>query len=140
MKNFFKGLGFWLLSLTWGVVMTTVGLVVALALMLVGCKPKLFHHYIWFEVKGMGGGCSLGGVILTSENPSLHTLQHEAGHGIQNTIFGPVFVIISICSFVRCAYYNYHIKKGTLHTLKPYDSAWYEGGATRLGTKYFGVK
>ena len=46
MKNFLKGLGFWLLSLTWGVVMTTVGLVVALALMLVGYKPKLFHHYI----------------------------------------------------------------------------------------------
>lgn len=139
MKNFLKGLGFWLLSLTWGVVMTTVGLVVALALMVTGHKPKRFHHYIWFEVKSIGGGCSLGGVILTGQNPSLHTLQHEAGHGIQNTIFGVFFVIISICSFIRCMKYNYHIKRGTLHTLKPYDSVWFEGGASKLGRKYFGI-
>jgi len=137
MKNFLKGLVFWLLSLTWGIVMTTVGLVIALALMITGHKPKRFHHYIWFEVKSIGGGCSLGGVILTGPTPYLSTLRHEAGHGIQNIIFGPIHVFISIHSFIRCMYYNKHIKNNTAYKLKPYDSIWFEGQATKLGNKYF---
>lgn len=139
MKKAFGAICFWLVSLTWGIVITACGVIVAFALLLTLHKPKLYHHYIWFEVGENWGGLSLGGVIVTSKNPSAHTLQHEAGHGIQNMMFGVFHVVISLCSFVRCMYYNYHIKKGTAYKLKPYDSIWFEGMATRLGEKFFPV-
>ena len=137
MKNFLKGLGFWLVSLTWGAIMTAIGLVVALALLVTGHKPKRYYHYVWFEVNNLPGGCNLGCVILTCKKPYAHTLQHEAGHGLQNIIFGPFQVFISIASAIRCAYYNHHIKKQTAYKLKPYDSVWFENMATQFGNKYF---
>ena len=137
MKKVLTPIGFWLVSLTWGAIMTVIGLLVAVGLIVSGHKPKFYYHLIWFEIGENWGGCGMGCVILTGKNPSTRTIQHEAGHCLQNIIFGPVQVLISIVSAIRCTYYNYHIKKGMADKLKPYDSAWYEYSASELGRKYF---
>lgn len=50
-----KAIMFWLLSLTWGALMTLCGGVVALALLVTGHKPKRFHYLIYFEESGAVG-------------------------------------------------------------------------------------
>ena len=39
MKRFLSYLGFWLISLTWGCIMTAIGLIVAFFLLLTGYRP-----------------------------------------------------------------------------------------------------
>lgn len=112
---------FYLLSLTWGIIMTSVGLLAALVLLITGHKPKRFHHTIYFEVGRGWGGISLGPIILVSKNSSLHTKQHEAGHGIQNALLGPLFpLIVALPSAARYWIYNFNStteKKGFVAVL-----------------------
>lgn len=129
---------FWTLSLTWGLPLTLLGLAVAVFLMIFGYKPRRFHCMIRFEIGEGWGGFSLGGFMFTSENPTLHVKQHEAGHGIQNTVFGFVMpFIVSIPSMIRYWYREYMIKVKKKKELPPYDSIWFEGQATDLGEKFF---
>lgn len=69
-----KAIMFWLLSLTWGALMTLCGGVVALALLVTGHKPKRFHYLIYFEVGSGWGGFELGAFFVVNKNPSLHIL------------------------------------------------------------------
>lgn len=133
-----KAIMFWLLSLTWGALMTLCGGVVALALLVTGHKPKRFHYLIYFEVGSGWGGFELGAFFVVNKTPSLHILQHESGHGLQNIMLG-VFMpfIVSIPSCIRYWWREYKIRKGLGNTLPPYDRIWFEGWATRLGEKYF---
>lgn len=132
----FKTCIFWLLSLTWGSIMTTVGLFAAAGMLVTGHKSTRFGHAIYFETKKAGwGGVNFGPIFIVSCGSSLHTKSHEYGHGFQNIIFGPGHVIISICSFVRYWWREWQIKKGV--QLKPYDSVWFEGQATKWGTKAY---
>lgn len=137
MKKLLTPIGFWLVSLTWGSIMTLIGAFAALGLLITGHKPKLYKHYVWFEVGENWGGVNLGGFIITSKNSAESTIKHEAGHGIQNIIFGPFQVFIGIASAIRYHYYMYNRKKGTEHLLPPYDSVWFENQATKFGEKYF---
>ena len=66
-----KAIMFWLLSLTWGALMTLCGGVVALALLVTGHKPKRFHYLIYFEVGSGWGGFELGAVFVVNKTPSL---------------------------------------------------------------------
>lgn len=101
-KKTFIAIGFYLLSFTWGILMTTLGVLVALALLITGHKPHLFHYFIYFEVGRGWGGFGCGPIFVVSKYSSLHTKQHEAGHGIQNIIFGPIMpLLISIPSCLR---------------------------------------
>ena len=59
-----KAIMFWLLSLTWGALMTLCGGVVALALLVTGHKPKRFHYLIYFEVGSGWGGFELGAFFV----------------------------------------------------------------------------
>lgn len=118
--------------------MSTIGLFAMLILMILGNKPKRFHNRIYIEVGEDWGGLELGCFFITNKNPSLHILQHEAGHGIQNIILGPLFpFLIATPSAIRYQYrkFKYHKKGKTPPT--DYDSIWFEGWATRLGEKYF---
>lgn len=93
---------FYLLSLTWGLILTAVGIVVGLLLLITGHKPKLFHHYIRFEVGHNWGGFELGPIFVTDKEPTTAIMQHEAGHGIQNIMFGPIMpFLICIPSAIR---------------------------------------
>lgn len=127
---------FYLLSFTWGLPMTIVGCIVAAVLLASGKKPKKWGYCHYFEVGEGWGGVSLGMVFLTSKNPSVHTRNHELGHSHQNCIYGPFMIIISLMSagrywYRQLKYYRYGLTPAT-----EYDSAWYEGDASKTGTEF----
>ena len=85
---------FYFVSFTWGLIMSLIGSVVCLGLVITGHKPKLFHHIVYFEIGENWGGVELGPFFLCCKGSGLHTKQHECGHGIQNTWFGPLMPFI----------------------------------------------
>lgn len=110
---------FWLSSLTWGIIMTSIGLLITGILNLVkfagkvaGYNLKIKTHVngcsLITEVGGNWGGVSLGAVALcgnyskTSENWFEHTRRHEFGHSIQHLYLGPLFIFaVAIPSATR---------------------------------------
>lgn len=134
---------YWLISLTWGLPMTLVGLVVSLALLITGHKPKRFGLTFYFEFgegsNGWTSGCEFGPIFVANKNSPLSLKQHEHGHGLQNLMFGPLMLILTPCSIARYWYREYLVRSGKkkYNELPPYDSWWFEGQATRLGQKYF---
>ena len=97
-----KTILFWIMSCTWGIIMTLIGLLTALGLIIAGNKPKRFGYGFYFEVGKEWGGVSLGPVFLTEEFADNSLKQHEAGHGVQNIWFGPFMpFVIGIPSMIR---------------------------------------
>lgn len=65
------------------------------------------------------------------DDPLNSFMGHEAGHGLQNIIFGPFqIILVSIPSAIRFWYreLKYYRKGKTPPT--DYDSVWFEGMAT----------
>ncbi len=139
MKNL-KRVLFWIISLSWGFIMTFIGGITAFILIILGNRPKKFHCLIYFEIGQGWGGINLGAFFITSKDVDISTKKHEAGHALQNVILG-IFMpfIIAIPSVIRYWYREYllRVKKIQYSSLKPYDSIWFEGWATKLGEKYF---
>ena len=131
---------FWLISLTWGALSTIPGLLLALALILCGKKPRRVGPLLYFRVGKHWGGCELGAVFIRDTTSTEHVTWHEAGHSIQTLMFGPLMIpLISAPSFLRYHYRNL-VKKiipAKYQKLPPYDAIWFEGWATRLGKRYF---
>ena len=130
-------LKFYLLSFTWGLPMTLIGLIIALILVIIGYKPKKYGYCLHFEVGENWGGINLGIVFITSKNASKHTKDHEHGHGLQNCYWGFLFpFVIGLPSLIRCWYLD--IKYYSNNKIPPtsYDSAWFEGDATKRGTEF----
>lgn len=137
-KKVIKTVGLWLGSLTWGCVMTTFGIVVALVLLLAGCRPYVFHGFLCFEVGEHWGGFEGGPVFVVQKNAPYSLKSHEAGHGLQNLLLGPLMpFLVSIPSAVRYWYRVFRRRKGGGETLPPYDSIWFEGWATGWGMRFF---
>ena len=110
-KKVLTTIGYWVLSCTWGVVMTLIGAIAALALIVAGNKPKIFHNNVYFEVGRAWGGVNFGGFFFVNKNASLSTRQHEAGHGLQNIVFGVLMpFVVAIPSAVRCLMRQYDFK------------------------------
>lgn len=131
---------FYVLSFTWGIILSSIGLIACLGLLITGHKPHLFHGRVYFEVGSNWGGMELGCFFICGKNPSLHIKQHECGHGIQNIIFGPLTpFLISIPSAIRYWYREiiYRKDKMKYYSLPSYDSIWFEGQATKIGEKLF---
>ena len=144
---------FWVISLTWGIIMTSIGLVITGVLYLVKFAGKLAGHDLkikthincWSlitEVGGNWGGVELGAVALcgnyskSSKYWFEHTRRHEFGHAVQHLIFGPLFIfVVAIPSASRYWYQRIMQGKGKHFASDWYDSIWFEGGATRWGTK-----
>lgn len=74
-----KAIGFYIASFTWGLPMTLVGCIVALCLLIAGCKPHRFHHFIYFEVGEFWGGFECGCFFVVNKGATLALKQHEAG-------------------------------------------------------------
>lgn len=129
----------WTLSLTWGIIITAVGLLTAFILTITGHKGnKNEFGYIHFIVGDDWGGVNLGPVFITCRSCVDSIKYHEMGHGIQNILFGPLFpFIIAIPSAIRYWYREiiFRINPRKYWTLPDYDSIWFEGQATRLGDK-----
>lgn len=128
---------FYLLSLTWGLPMTLIGIVVGLVLIVIGKKPERWGACFYFSVGKKWGGINLGLITVTCEMPSKHVKNHEHGHAIQNCYFGFLMpFIVCIPSVVRYWYRELkYIRKG-LTPPTEYDDVWFEGDATKLGTIY----
>lgn len=144
---------FWVVSLTWGIIMTSIGLIATGSLNLVKLIAKLFKKDLKIkthingcslitEVGGNWGGVELGAVALcgnyskSSKYWFEHTRRHEFGHAVQHLIFGPLFIfVVAIPSASRYWYQRIMQGKGKHFASDWYDSIWFEGGATRWGTK-----
>ena len=129
---------FYLLSFTWGAILTVIGLIVAgVLLVFKKKKPKRWGYCWYFEVGEGWGGLELGPIFLTSKNPSIHTRNHERGHAIQNCWFGPLFILLVwIPSATRYWYRRIRSKMG-LPNKTDYDDIWFEEQATRLGNELY---
>ena len=143
MKKIILGILYWIGQLTWGIIMSLIGLITAL-ICIIFLKGKVHRNGFTFivEVGGNWGGINLGCVSLCggyttvcpNENWFQHTRRHEFGHSLQNLIFGPLFpFIVAIPSAIRYHYQNYRSSKGLPN--KEYDAIWFEGMATKWGTK-----
>ena len=94
---------FWAWSCTWGIVMTLIGAIGALALIIGGQEPRVFHGRVYFQLGRGWGGVSLGAFFFLSTTSPDSTKQHEAGHTVQNLIFGPLMpFVVCIPSAFRC--------------------------------------
>ena len=98
----FRTAGYWLVSLTWGGVMTLLGAVIALGMLLSGHAPKKLGPNVYFEA-GLGwGGMEYGAFFFVARDASERTRLHEAGHGIQNLVLGPLMpFLVCIPSALR---------------------------------------
>ena len=121
---------FYLLSFTWGLPMTLVGLISALVLICLGYKPKRWGCCLHFIVGKNWGGVSMGIVMITDAHDSESTKWHEHGHALNNTWFGVFMVFISIASAIR-----YWCRRLGFGTATPYDAVWFEKLATDCGEK-----
>lgn len=152
-KKILFSIMFWVVSLTWGIIMTSIGLIAIGSLNLVKLIAKLFKKDLKIkthingcslitEVGGNWGGVELGAVALCGNYSELnkywfeHTRRHEFGHAVQHLIFGPFFIfVVAIPSACRYWYQRIMQGKGKHFASDWYDSIWFEGGATRWGTK-----
>lgn len=136
-RDLFK---FYLLSLTWGILTTLVGLIVFIFLWVffrANIKIRIIAGRVAVTLTNKAfGGLSLGLFYFIDKYDFEHTHLHELGHTIQNMYFGPLFFpLIGIPSVIRYHYRKQLRKKGKLKT--KYDDVWFEGQATKLGYKYF---
>ena len=124
---------FYTLQFTWGLVMNIIGLLVfAFLIVFKKKKPKKFYNHYYIPMDG-NWGLELGMFFLSDKTEDEYILHHEAGHGLQNIVFGPFTLFIWIASVIRFNYRN--LTKNKKHP--PYDSIWFEGQATKWGYKYY---
>lgn len=126
---------YYTLSLTWGLPLTLVGILVALALMCVGYRPKRFGWSWYFEVGKNWGGLNLGLISLCGKDSDNVLKAHEYGHSFQNCKYGPAMVLLTLASAARYWYYTV-IEDWLGKNLPDYDSWWLEKQATETGIKY----
>lgn len=101
-KRALQRAGYWLVSLTWGGLMTGMGAFIALVMLLTGHAPKKLGPNVYFEA-GLGwGGMEYGAFFFVSKDAGERTRLHEAGHGIQNLVLGPLMpFLVCIPSALR---------------------------------------
>ncbi len=128
------------LNNTWGIIMTLIGYGARLVMLCKGVKGEKQDFARLYKVGYGWGAISLGTTIIVAKDQcSKYTIAHEAGHTIQNAVFGILFpVIVAIPSFVRCQYYNHLNRKG-IEPKRGYYSIWFERQASLLGLDYFQI-
>lgn len=123
---------YYILLFTWGLPLTLVGLITTGVLKALGKQPKKFLSTWYIPVGKHWGGLELGCCFIVDESEALSTLKHETGHTFQNAIFGVFTIFIEfIPSAIR-----YWTRKVS-GSKKPYDSIWFEGSATFIGTQFY---
>lgn len=124
---------YYFLNLTWGLLLTLAGALVALILIIGGKHPKRHGGCFYFNIGRCWGGLEMGLFFFTDNIDSTHVKNHEYGHSLQNAIWGPLMLpVISIPSVIRYWVHYFREKKGKPNP--PYDAIWFEGQATKWGT------
>ena len=115
-----------------GLVLSLIGDIVYRVLCSMNYKPKDFYDICpYFEIGQNWGGLSLGWFFICCKDASESLKCHEVGHTLQNAnIGGWRMLALSLGSVARYWYREIFGAK------TPYDSWWFEGQATELGTKY----
>lgn len=134
---------FYVLSWTWGFLMSFIGALVIGSIKLYGIfAKKAFklqkHGYCYYITVGKRwGGLELGMFFLVCESSRDATKYHEHGHGVQNCFWGLLFpFVISIPSAVRYWYREFKYNRKGIKPETSYDSIWFESDATLTGRKY----
>ena len=138
MKLILKRILFYIMSFTWGGLMSLIGLLTILVLLPFG-KLHTYHGRLYMRIGKNWGGVELGCFFLCDETAGEHTLAHECGHGLQNCLWGPLMpFVVCIPSAARYWYreYIWRTNKEKYWKLPPYDAAWFEGQATKWGEQY----
>ena len=138
MKLILKRILFYIISFTWGGIMTTIGLVVLLVTLPFG-KFEIYHGRIYKRIGKNWGGVELGCFFLCDNSADEYRLAHESGHGLQNCLWGPLMpFVICIPSAIRYWYreFIWYFNKEKFNKLPEYDAIWFEGQATKWGKKY----
>lgn len=129
---------YYILSWTWGIIMSLIGAIGALYHVCRGRKIQRHGGCFWIETGKNWGGVNLGMFFFYQEGADESGKNHEYGHSLQNCIWGPLFpFVIAIPSAIRYHYRRQLIKKGEKPTTD-YDDVWFEGQATDWGTKTVG--
>lgn len=145
MKKVLFGILYWILSVTWGILMTVPGFLIVLFCMifLKGTPHRNGYSFI-VEVGGNWGGLELGafaicGRYATEDGPCYspewfeHTRRHEFGHSLQNVVLGPFAIFLSfIPSCIHYHRFNARQRAGVED--EDYEKPWYENTATKYGT------
>lgn len=139
MKKIISYIIFYLIQFTWGILMNILGCCIALFMLITLHRPHRFGTSFYFNCKkfdDFGFSC---GIFIVLGKTSQCLIYHECGHGIQNLMFGPLQIFISLASVIRFYYREiiYHIDTQKYFKLPDYDSIWFEGQATRLGKKFY---
>lgn len=140
---------YYLIQWTWGLPLNIIGLIALCIVLCINiiyapikkrsfCHLQKYRNSISIIIPWNFGGLELGMFFVRGAmNESV--CAHEYGHSIQNLWWGPLFIIIIfIPSGLRYWYrkfYRTYIYPKTRKALPKYDSIWFEGQATNLGTK-----
>lgn len=101
-------------------------------------KPKKFRNCWYISIGKDWGGLELGTFFLTDEYENEGAKYHEAGHAIQNLIWGPLYpLVIGIPSAIRYWYRKLKYTKKGLTPKTNYHDIWFEGQATYLGLRFY---
>ena len=117
---------------TKGWALSFVGLIVYGVLRLLRFQPRDYYGICkYFEIGENWGGLELGWFFICGRQASERTKNHEVGHNIQNAAVGGVrMLFLGIASALR------YWKRKLFGAKDTYDSWWFEGQATLIGTEY----
>lgn len=100
--------------------MTVIGLLALCVVALITRKkPQKFGNSLFLIVPGNWGGINLGPVFFRAGSHTEYNkyydydcMMHEAGHGVQNMMFGPLFpLIVALPSVWRAFIWGYNYEK-----------------------------
>lgn len=137
MKRFVLGTLYWIVQLTWGLLMTILGIFATL-FSIVFLKGKVHKNgfSIIVETGGYWGGVSLGAFALCGNYSKVspywfeHIRKHEFGHSLQNLLWGVLFpFVIAIPSAIR----YWYSKRNPSLLGNWYNSIWFEKQANSWG-------
>ena len=128
---------FFILSFTWGLPVTLLGLIVSLVLIVSGHKPHKNSYGWYFKFGFKNAGFSLGPTAIVG-TPSQYLLIHEFGHSLQNCLYGPAMLFLTLFSIIRFWYREFLVRvcKVDRGTLPDYESNWFENQASEIGMFY----
>ncbi len=127
---------FYFLSFTVGLPMSILGCIVALIMLLLGYKAKIYNRCICFTC-GKYSGFTLGCFIFVGKHCGEKLLQHELGHALQNCMYGLLMpFIVALPSFFRYHYRRFCIRRLHKRLHVAYENIWFEAEATALGKDY----
>lgn len=140
MKKFISYLIFYIIQFSWGILMNTFGILVALFMLITLHKPHRFGPSIYFVCKKAEGFGFEAGMffVLGADCYGDPIMMHECGHGIQNMLFGPFALILCfIPSLIRYWYRELKYYRKGLTPKTDYDAIWFEGTATKWGFYHY---